>query len=292
MSLADDARGLSPKAYGRAARIYDRALSVVSRPGDVPQAELDDANAAMDVLEAAFPGIEEIAEVGPEEWTDSHRSPRQQTRSPRKPKRRPDGSPESSRPRGDRPGRSSSRSGRRRRGRRRSGGRAGAFATGFMFGRAHPAVEATGLPGTARSITGTVLYAIGGIVGLTVLYDVLTAGRTPALFLQGIGGLGRGARRSADADRRIGGGPEGFGAVERRAGRLGGWPAGADRPFAARRLERVAVAGAPHGAAHRRAAGAPVAAGRPRGHCHSATRLRRLRRCAASRKSSCRSCWS
>jgi hypothetical protein len=189
MSLADDARGLSPKAYGRAARIYDRALSVVSRPGDVPQAELDDANAAMDVLEAAFPGIEEIAEVGPEEWTDSHRSPRQQTRSPRKPKRRPDGSPESSRPRGDRPGRSSSRSGRRRRGRRRSGGRAGAFATGFMFGRAHPAVEATGLPGTARSITGTVLYAIGGIVGLTVLYDVLTAGRTPALFLQGIGGL-------------------------------------------------------------------------------------------------------
>lgn len=96
--------------------------------------------------------------------------------------------------------------------RRRSPARA--FGYGFLAGRAHPYVEQTGLPGTTRGTTSLVLGALGGAIGLSVVYDVLVYNRAPLLFLQGISGLVTRIVRPVDP---LGPGLGDFSAAELRA---------------------------------------------------------------------------
>jgi hypothetical protein len=89
-----------------------------------------------------------------------------------------------------------------RRARRRSRGRSSArgFVTGFGVGRytAPRLAGETGLPDVAWSTTQLVLYAIGGVIGLSVLYLVLTnsegKGRFPVLTTL-LGGVEHGIQR-------------------------------------------------------------------------------------------------
>lgn len=139
---------------------------------DMTPAELDDLDTALRRLEEADP------ELAKQRTSWQRRQTRDglaqlkrehQERQPRPPKR-----PAPTRP---------------RRGR--------AFTAGLVTGRAHPLAEATGLPGTARSAASTALAAIGGIIGLSIVYAILTStedrGRysAPVLFIEGVSGLMR-----------------------------------------------------------------------------------------------------
>jgi hypothetical protein len=67
-------------------------------------------------------------------------------------------------------------------------GRTRAFAGGYLLGRRR-ALEATRLPGAVRTTSANVMYALGAIIFLAIVYDILSAGKAPALFAQSVTGF-------------------------------------------------------------------------------------------------------
>jgi hypothetical protein len=195
MSLEERANAVGPKAYKRAADIYWQALDVQAQnalTGDKSDADADDAERATNILEGRFPGIKDVGQLGPEEWA-SARNPNVKLPHQKKKRSKP---PSGGGGSGGAAPPASPRSGRRRAsspsrpkgGARHRRSRATALGAGYLLGR-RSAIEQTGLPGGARTITSTTLATLGGIVALAIIYNLLTARRAGPLFLTSIGGF-------------------------------------------------------------------------------------------------------
>jgi hypothetical protein len=195
VTLAERAQQLGPGQRGKAAQLYERALLVsIDAPDEDTQADADEA---MDVLEARYPGIRDVAKDGAEAWTAGGRSPRQQAAASR-------AKGKAAQARAAKPPKPSSGTGAQRRvatsspiaatrrpSTRRPSRNTRAAAVGFLIGRGSRGyARETGVPQAGWTVAQITLYTFGSIVLLSVAYLVLTSserGKAGPVELLGLG---------------------------------------------------------------------------------------------------------
>jgi hypothetical protein len=201
--LTTRARNVPDGGWAQAARLYEQAYFAGEDP-DVDDATAFDSDNALVVLEQRFPDVAQALRDDYNYNADAYTAER--NGRGKRPlsggvKKTSGGGKRSNTGAGRRGGtaaggsRRSSTARSRRDGSRRRSSRATSLGAGYLLGRRSAAVEATGLPGTTRGITSVVLYGLGAIVGLSIVYDLLAAAehggpRSPgALFIKGVEGF-------------------------------------------------------------------------------------------------------